>query len=45
MHTNENIAIRLFKESMIKIFLESETTKRIKKLEELQQEMDTMCYQ
>ena len=42
MHTNENIAIGLFKESMIKILLESETTKRIKKLEELQQEME--CY-
>ena len=42
MHTNENITIGLFKESMIKILLESETTKRVKKFEELQQEME--CY-
>lgn len=31
MHTNENVAIGLFKEAMIKIFLEPEEKKRIKK--------------
>ena len=40
MHTNENIAIGLFKESMISILLESELQKRIQKLESLQLEME-----
>ena len=40
MHTNENIAIGLFKESMISILLESEPQKRIQKLESLQLEME-----
>ena len=40
MHTNENMAIGLFKEAMLKIFLESEEKKRIKKLNELQEEME-----
>lgn len=40
MHTNENISIGLFKEAMLKIILESEEKKRIKKLEELQKEME-----
>lgn len=40
MHTNENIAIGLFKESMLKIFLEQEEKKRIQKLNELQEEME-----
>lgn len=34
MPTNENIIIGLFKESVMKILLQSETTKRIKKLKE-----------
>ena len=40
VHTNENIAIGLFKEAMLKIFLEPEEKKRLKKLEELQEEME-----
>lgn len=40
MHTNENIAIGLFKEDMLKILLEPEEKKRIKKLNELQEEME-----
>ena len=40
MHTNENIAIGLFKESMLKILLEREEKKRIQKLNELQEEME-----
>lgn len=40
MHTNENIAIGLFKESMLKILLEQEEKKRIQKLNELQEEME-----
>lgn len=40
VHTNENIAIGLFKEAMLKIFLEPEAKKRLKKLEELQEEME-----
>ena len=40
MHTNENMAIGLFKEAMLKILLETEETKRIQKLEELQEEME-----
>lgn len=40
MHTNENAAIGLFKESMLKILLEPEERKRIKKLNELQEEME-----
>ena len=40
MHTNENIAIGLFKEDMLKILLEAEEKKRIKKLNELQEEME-----
>lgn len=42
MHTNENIAIGLFKESMIKIVLEKDPKKRVKRLEDLQKEME--CY-
>ena len=37
---NENMAIGLFKEAMLKIILESEEKKRVKKLEELQEEME-----
>ena len=33
MHTNENVAIGLFKETMLKILLEPEEKKRIKNLE------------
>lgn len=40
MHTNENLAIGLFKESMIKIVLENNRPKRVKMLEELQKEME-----
>ena len=40
MHTNENVAIGLYKEAMLKILLEPEEKKRIKKLEELQKEME-----
>ena len=40
MHTNENLAIGLFKESMIKIVLEENLQKRGKMLEELQKEME-----
>ncbi len=40
MHTNENMAIGLFKEAMLKILLEAEEKKRIQKLEELQEEME-----
>lgn len=40
MHTNENLAIGLFKESMIKIVLEDNLQKREKMLEELQNEME-----
>lgn len=40
MHTNENMSIGLFKEAMLKIILEPEEKKRIKKLEELQGEME-----
>lgn len=40
MHTNENIAIGLFKESMIKIVLEELPKKRIKMLEKLRKEME-----
>lgn len=40
VHTNENIAIGLFKEAMLKIFLEPEEKKRLKKLEELQEEKE-----
>ena len=40
MHTNENIAIGFFKEDMLKILLEPEEKKRIKKLNELQEEME-----
>lgn len=40
MHTNENMAIGLFKECMLKILLEPEEKKRIKKLNELQEEME-----
>lgn len=40
MHTNENVAIGLFKESMIKILLEPEPQKCIKKLGNLQSEME-----
>lgn len=40
MHTNENMAIGLFKESMLKILLEPEEKNRIKKLNELQKEME-----
>ncbi|MFR5149871.1 MAG: hypothetical protein ACLTER_10330 [Ruminococcus sp.] len=40
MHTNENVAIGLFKETMLKILLEPEEKKRIKKLGELQEEME-----
>lgn len=36
MHTNENLVIGLFKESMIKIVLEGNLQKRGKMLEELQ---------
>ncbi len=40
IHMNENMAIGLFKEAMLKIILESEEKKRVKKLEELQKEME-----
>lgn len=40
MHTNENMAIGLFKENMLNIFLEPEEKKRVKKWEELQEEME-----
>ena len=40
MHTNENVAIGLFKESMIRILLEPEPKKRIEKLGKLQSEME-----
>lgn len=40
MHTNENMAIGLFKEAMLKILLEAEEKKRLQKLEELQEEME-----
>lgn len=40
MHTNENTATGLFKEAMLKILLEPEEKKRIKKLNELQEEME-----
>lgn len=40
MHTNENVVIGLFKETMLKILLEPEEKKRIKKLGELQEEME-----
>lgn len=40
LHTNENMAIGLFKEAMLKILLEPEEKKRLKKLEELQEEME-----
>lgn len=42
MHTNENIAIRLFKEYIIKIILKSQASKQVQKLEKLQKEMK--CY-
>lgn len=42
MHTNENIAIGLFKEAMLKLLLEQEGKKRIQKLDGLQAEME--CY-
>lgn len=40
MHTNENMAIGLFKEAMLKLFLEPEEKRRLNKLEELQGEME-----
>ena len=40
MHTNENIAIGLFKESMIKLLLETQPQKRMEELERLQSEME-----
>lgn len=40
MHTNEKLAIGLFKESMIKIKLEDNFQKRVKMLEGLQKEME-----
>lgn len=40
MHTNENMTIGLFKECMLKILLEPQEKKRIKKLNELQEEME-----
>lgn len=40
MYTNENMAIGLFKEAMLKILLEPEEKTRLKKLEELQEEME-----
>ena len=40
MHTNENIAIGLFKEAMLKLLLEQEEKKRVQKLNELQAEME-----
>ena len=40
MRTNENMAIGLFKEAMLKILLEPEEKRRLKKLEELQEEME-----
>lgn len=40
MHTNENQAIGLFKECMIKIVLEDNLLKRVRMLEELQKEME-----
>ncbi|SCI85293.1 Transposase [uncultured Roseburia sp.] len=40
MHTNENTAIGLFKENMLKILLEPEEKKCIQKLNKLQKEME-----
>ncbi len=40
MHTNENIAIGLFKEAMLRLLLEQEDKKRVQKLNELQAEME-----
>lgn len=40
MHTNENLAIGLYKESMIKIVSEDNLQKCVKMLEELQNEME-----
>ena len=40
MHTNENIAVGLFKERMIKIILEKDGAKRGQLLLELQAEME-----
>ena len=40
MHTNENMAIGLFKEAMIKLLLETKPQKLIEKLERLQNEME-----
>ena len=40
MHTNENMAIGLFKEAILKILLDPEEKKRIQKLNELQEEME-----
>lgn len=40
MYTNENLAIGMFKESMIKIVLENNLPKCVKMLEELQKEME-----
>ena len=40
MHTNENIAIGLFKEQMIKLILEKDAERRGQLLFELQAEME-----
>lgn len=40
MRTNENIAIGLFKETMISILMEEDSSKREKQLEELQSEIE-----
>lgn len=40
MHMNENIAIGLFKEAILKLLLEQEEKKRIQKLNELQAKME-----
>ena len=42
MHTNENMAIGLFKEAMLKLFLEPEEKRRLNKLEELQGKWNVM---
>lgn len=40
MHTNENTAVGLFKETVLKILLEREEKKRIQKLNERQAELE-----
>ncbi|MFR8220364.1 MAG: hypothetical protein ACLU9T_05070 [Blautia faecis] len=44
MHTNENVAIGLFKETMLKILLEPEEKKRIKNLENYRKKWSAMYF-